>query len=35
MQATRAQPTMGAIEWGLLILLSVLWGGSFFFIEVH
>lgn len=26
--------TMGALEWFLLILLSVLWGGSFFFSKV-
>ncbi len=26
--------TMGPLEWGLLILLSVLWGGSFFFAEI-
>ncbi len=26
--------TMGAVEWLLLISLSVLWGGSFFFVEV-
>ena len=25
---------MGPVEWGLLILLSILWGGSFFFAEV-
>lgn len=25
---------MGTTEWGLLLLLSVLWGSSFFFIEV-
>ena len=25
---------MGSTEWGLLLLLSVLWGSSFFFIEV-
>ena len=25
---------MGAAEWGMLILLSVLWGGSFFFLGV-
>ena len=25
---------MGALEWALLILLSLLWGGSFFFAEV-
>lgn len=28
------QPTMALFEWGLLILLSVLWGGSFFFSKV-
>jgi drug/metabolite transporter (DMT)-like permease len=27
-------PTMGLSEWVLLIVLSVLWGGSFFFIEL-
>ncbi len=26
--------TMGPREWAMLLLLSVLWGGSFFFIEV-
>jgi drug/metabolite transporter (DMT)-like permease len=26
--------SMGAAEWLLLVLLSVLWGGSFFFVEV-
>ena len=25
-------PSMTAIEWGLLICLSILWGGSFFFV---
>lgn len=25
---------MGAAEWGMLLALSVLWGGSFFFIEI-
>ena len=25
---------MGATEWGLLLFLSILWGGSFFFIKV-
>ncbi len=25
---------MGPAEWGLLLLLSVLWGGTFFFVEV-
>ena len=28
------QRAMSALEWGLLILLSVFWGGSFFFTEV-
>lgn len=26
--------TMGIVEWSLLILLSFVWGGSFFFIEI-
>ncbi len=26
--------TMGPLEWGLLLTLSVLWGGSFFFVDV-
>jgi len=30
----RINVTMGPLEWGLLILLSVLWGGSFFFAEI-
>ena len=25
---------MNKLEWGMLILLSVLWGGSFFFMKV-
>ena len=29
-----AQRAMTAREWGLLALLSLLWGGSFFFIGV-
>ena len=28
------QKIMGAKEWALLLILSVLWGGSFFFIGV-
>lgn len=32
--AEAAHPTMGPREWGLLVGLSVLWGGSFFFIEL-
>ena len=31
---TEINRTMGATEWALLIVLSVLWGGSFFFAEV-
>lgn len=26
--------TMGPVEWSLLVLLSILWGGSFFFVEI-
>ena len=26
--------TMGIKEWGLLLALSILWGGSFFFVAV-
>jgi drug/metabolite transporter (DMT)-like permease len=33
MAAGRA-PSMGALEWTLLLALSVLWGGSFFFAKV-
>ena len=29
-----AQKTMGPAEWAMLLVLSVLWGGSFFFIGV-
>ena len=28
------QPVMGATEWSLLFLLSLLWGGSFFFLKI-
>lgn len=31
---TPIKTSMGPIEWALLILLSVLWGGSFFFVGV-
>jgi drug/metabolite transporter (DMT)-like permease len=34
MPGTRIAGTMGPLEWALLITLSVLWGGSFFFAEV-
>jgi drug/metabolite transporter (DMT)-like permease len=30
----RIAPNMGLLEWALLIALSVLWGGTFFFAEV-
>jgi drug/metabolite transporter (DMT)-like permease len=32
--STAAGPVMGSLEWGLLILLAALWGGSFFFAAV-
>lgn len=32
--ATKINHSMGALEWGLVVLLSVLWGGSFFFNEI-
>ena len=32
--AMNENPVMGSLEWGLLLTLSVLWGGSFFFTEV-
>jgi len=28
------RPAMGAVEWALLLVLSLLWGGSFFFSKV-
>ena len=28
------QKSMGAVEWGMLVGLSVLWGGSFLFMRV-
>ena len=28
------RPAMGLPEWGMLILLGVIWGGSFFFARV-
>jgi hypothetical protein len=31
---TVAMKRMGAVEWSLLLALSVLWGGSFFFQKV-
>jgi drug/metabolite transporter (DMT)-like permease len=32
--ATSIEPRMGAAEWAMLLALSVLWGGSFFFAKV-
>lgn len=32
--ASSAAPRMAATEWGLLILLSLLWGGSFFCVKL-
>jgi len=32
--ANHTKQHMGIKEWGLLIILSVMWGGSFFFVEV-
>ena len=32
--AKRINRTMGIREWGLILVLSGLWGGSFFFIEI-
>ncbi len=32
--ATTVNAVMGAGEWGLILILSVIWGGSFFFIGV-
>jgi drug/metabolite transporter (DMT)-like permease len=34
MQEPSASKTMGLQEWGLVLTLSVIWGGSFFFIGV-
>jgi drug/metabolite transporter (DMT)-like permease len=34
MPSSENTPAMGATEWGLLILLSMLWGGSFYFFKV-
>jgi drug/metabolite transporter (DMT)-like permease len=31
MAASDSPPKLGAVEWALLLLLAVLWGGSFFF----
>lgn len=31
---SRTTLSMGSVEWAMLLLLSVLWGGSFFFVGV-
>ncbi|UDL03583.1 DMT family transporter [Marinobacter sp. CA1] len=31
---TERNVSMGALEWALVVILSILWGGSFFFVEV-
>ncbi len=33
-KADRFNRTMGVGEWGLIVILSILWGGSFFFVGV-
>ena len=33
-KSTAAGIVMGPLEWGLLVLLSAVWGGSFFFAAV-
>ncbi len=33
-KSSSAGPVMGSLEWGILVLLSVVWGGSFFFAAV-
>ena len=30
----RANKTMSPLEWGMMLLLAILWGGSFFFVGV-
>lgn len=32
--STNIQTTMGSKEWIMIVILSILWGGSFFFVEV-
>lgn len=34
MSSTSIKSRMGFIEWTMLLLLSVLWGGSYFFVEI-
>jgi len=34
MNEQQVAPAMGAAEWAMLLILSVLWGGSFFFFKV-
>ena len=32
--ATSINTTMGFLEWGMIVILSIIWGGSFFFVGV-
>jgi len=34
MNSTAINSRMGLVEWSMLILLSILWGGSYFFVEI-
>ena len=34
MSATVINSRMGLVEWSMLLLLSMLWGGSYFFVEI-
>jgi drug/metabolite transporter (DMT)-like permease len=34
MRNANIKTTMGSAEWSRLVLLSVLWGGAFFFVEI-
>jgi drug/metabolite transporter (DMT)-like permease len=34
MPSTAINARMGLVEWSMLLLLSILWGGSYFFVEI-
>jgi len=34
MEVTKKMNSMKPAEWAMLILLSIFWGGSFFFVEI-
>ncbi len=34
MSSTTINSRMGLVEWSMLLLLSILWGGSYFFVEI-